>query len=103
MAESTLPVDLFNPGQIFACVGILEGADVLLGAAKGAFDWADGEEVLFRVSANGDEPPVGRVLRFLEAARVVARAPHASSSLNGWIKKWGKTEVDPPDHPFSVP
>ncbi len=100
MAESTLPVDLFNPGQVLACLGLLEGADVLLGTAKGAFDWSGGEEVKFRVSADGDEPPVDRILCFLEAARVVARAPHASASLKKWNEKWGKTEVDPPDHPF---
>ncbi len=103
MAESTLPVDLLNPGQVFACLGILEGADVLLGAAKGAFDWSGGEEVLFRVSTDGDEPPVDRILRFLEAAQVVARVPHASPSLGGiekWSKNWDETEIDPPDHPF---
>lgn len=100
VAESTLPVDLLNPGQVFACLGILEGADVLLGTATGAFDWSRGEEVLFRVSAGGDEPPIDRILRFLEVAQVVARAPHDSPSLNNWIKKWGNTEVDPPDHPF---
>ena len=39
MAESTIPVDLLNPGQVFACLGILEMADVLLGDATAAFDW----------------------------------------------------------------
>lgn len=101
MAESTLPVDLLNPGHVFACLGILESAEALLGAAKGGFDWSrPGEEVLFRVSAAGDEPPVERVLRFLEEAQVVARSPHASTSLKKWKKGWGSAEVDPPDVPF---
>ncbi len=33
MAESSIPVDLFNPGQVFACLGFLEAADVLCGDA----------------------------------------------------------------------
>ena len=37
MAESSIPVDLFNPGQVFACLGFLEAADVLCGHAEGRF------------------------------------------------------------------
>ena len=74
MAESRIPVDLLNPGQVFACLGILEAADTLLGDAAGAFDWSVAGEVAFRVAATGEEPPVDRVARFLAAAKVVARA-----------------------------
>jgi len=38
MAEASIPVDLFNPGQVFACLGFLETTDVLLGNAEGGFD-----------------------------------------------------------------
>ena len=31
MAEASIPTDLFNPGQVFACMGFLEAADVLIG------------------------------------------------------------------------
>jgi CRISPR-associated protein Csb3 len=31
MSEAVIPVDLFNPGQVFASLGFLEAADVLLG------------------------------------------------------------------------
>ena len=64
MAESTIPVDLLNPGQVFACLGIMEAADRLLGGAAGAFDWHDGRETTFRVAAADAEPPVERVMRF---------------------------------------
>ena len=37
MAEASIPVDLFNPGQVFACLGIMELADEVLGGAHGAF------------------------------------------------------------------
>jgi CRISPR-associated protein Csx14 len=36
MSEAVIPVDLFNPGQVFASLGFLEAADVLLGDAEGA-------------------------------------------------------------------
>ena len=41
MGAASIPVDLFNPGQVFACLGFLEAADVLLGDAEGGFDWTD--------------------------------------------------------------
>ena len=100
MAESRIPVDLLNPGQVFACLGILEAADTLLGDATGAFDWSAGDEVTFCVAARGQEPPVDRIMRFLASAEVVARAPNGSASLEKWKKKWGETEFDPPGHPF---
>lgn len=102
MAESSIPVDLLNPGQVFACLGILEAAEVLMGDATAAFDWIDERETSFRVSARGGEPPVDRVLRFLGRAEVVARAPAGSPSLGGnkWKSKWGKAEFAPPGQAF---
>jgi CRISPR-associated protein Csx14 len=68
MAEADIAVDLFNPGQVFACLGFLEAADVLLGDAQGGFDWRDEMEVKFRLRAQGDENPVEAVLAFLAEA-----------------------------------
>jgi CRISPR-associated protein Csb3 len=68
MAEHTIPVDLYNPGQVFACLGFLEGADVLLGEASGGFDWSDPENVIFKVRAKGDGNPLAAVLEFLADA-----------------------------------
>jgi CRISPR-associated protein Csb3 len=75
MAEANIPVDLFNPGQIFACLGFLEAADVLLGDAEGGFDWADEADVRFHLRANGAENPFGVVLRFIAEAKVRRYAP----------------------------
>jgi CRISPR-associated protein Csb3 len=65
MAESEIPVDLFNPGQVFACLGFLEAADILLGDAEGGFDWSLEAEPHFRLRAAGSEQPVEAVIRFL--------------------------------------
>ena len=104
MADSAIPVDLLNPGQVFACLGILETVDLLLGDATAAFDWDSGRETKFRVSAAGDKQPVDRVMRFLEEARVVARAPAGSTNPDGWKSTWGNApEIDEPGEPFPYP
>ena len=68
MAEATIPVDLFNPGQVFACLGFLEAADVLLSDAEGGFDWTDSANVRFLLRAGGEENPFAAVLQFLAMA-----------------------------------
>jgi CRISPR-associated protein Csx14 len=70
MAEAKIPVDLFNPGQVFACLGFLEAADVLLGDAEGGFDWTDEANVCFRLRANGAGNPFGVVLDVIANAEV---------------------------------
>jgi CRISPR-associated protein Csx14 len=69
MAKASIPVDLFNPGQVFACMGFLEAADVLLGNAAGGFTWGDGEDS-FRIAADGEVNPVVAVLSFVKQADV---------------------------------
>jgi len=76
MAESIIPVDLFNPGQVFACLGFMEAADILLGNAMGGFDWtSDPARPVFHLCADGDEPPVGAVLAFLADVKPERWAP----------------------------
>ena len=75
MAESSIPVDLFNPGQVFACLGFLEAADVLCGDAEGGFDWSDEAEVRFCLRAEGDANPFEMVLKFLADAEIVTVCP----------------------------
>jgi len=74
MAQTSIPVDLFNPGQVFACMGLLEAADILLGNAEGRFDWESGNET-FIVRADGNEHPVGAALSFLKSAAVKWLSP----------------------------
>lgn len=78
MAEAEIPVDLFNPGQVFACLGFMEAAEILLGDAEGGFDWsreAD-EGVKFHLRAAGAENPVEAVLAFLAEAEVLVITPN---------------------------
>lgn len=73
MTEASIPVDLLNPGQVFACIGFLEAADLLLGGAMGVFDWSE-EETRFHLRARGEENPFACVLRFLDRAEARAVA-----------------------------
>ena len=75
MAEASIPVDLFNPGQVFACLGLLEAAEVLLGQAGGRFDWSDESNTRFHLRAQSDTNPVEVVLDFLAQAEPKAYVP----------------------------
>ncbi len=78
MVEASIPVDLFNPGQVFACLGFLEAADVLLGEAEGGFDWSNGGDWRFFLRAAGRENPVAGVIAFLQMAGVEWLSPDDS-------------------------
>ena len=78
MAEASIPVDLANPGQVFACLGFLEAADILLGDARGSFDWRDSADPRFHLAAGGGNDPVARVLRFFDESTVRSFAPMRS-------------------------
>ena len=74
MAEYSIPVDLFNPGQVFACLGFLEAADVLCGEAQGCFhDWDNNGVARFHLSTGGDENPFEAVLEFLATEAEIRR------------------------------
>ncbi len=101
MRDNELPVDLLNPGQVFACLGFLEAAGILLGDVEGGFDWSDEGSVKFRLRARGDQNPVEQVLAFLAEANVMTLAP-THSHLN--TKKWNvPTELVEADQPFPFP
>jgi CRISPR-associated protein Csb3 len=74
MAEASIPVDLFNPGQVFACLGFLEAADVLMGDARGGFDWRDEANARFRLAVSKSDNPINDVLMFLRDAQVTSRS-----------------------------
>lgn len=100
MAEAIVPVDLFNPGQVLACLGLMETAEILIGGVAATFDWSSAQ-ALFRLHADGDRDPVAEVLAFLARAEVVALAPAASANAT---EKWKvPTRRLAPDAPFPSP
>ena len=54
MAEASIKVDLLNPGQVFACLGLMEAAEILCGPCEGRFDYRSSESAAhFALSVNG--------------------------------------------------
>ena len=103
MAHASIPVDLFNPGQVFGCLGLLEAAEVLLGDAHGGFDWGDGAATVFHIRAAGDDNPVEAVLRFLGSAVVHSMAPEGQPEKLTTAKWDVTTETAPLGMPFPFP
>ncbi len=104
MAECSIPVDLYNPGQVFACLGLLELSDQLVGNAQGAFDWSEPTRTCFRLIALEDESPVERVIAFLRNASVTARSPSKSElSAEPWSVTTLQMDVNREAFPFPAP
>ena len=85
MAEASIPVDLFNPGQVFACLGFLEAADLLLGDAEGGFDWSDDAAVKFHLRTAGTQNACAAALSFISEVAVSSVAPSGSRQRT---EKW---------------
>jgi CRISPR-associated protein Csx14 len=101
MAEATIPVDLLNPGQVFACLGLMEAAELLCGPCLGGFDHRGYEtRAGFRLSTAGTGNPVRTVLEFLVRAEAQAVAP-ARSTLRA--KEAGVATVTRADDAFPCP
>jgi CRISPR-associated protein Csx14 len=77
--ESHLPVDLFNPGQVFACLGLMELSELLAGPCEGEFVAdADAQRTAFCFRAGDAADPLALCLEFLREADVRALAPIGS-------------------------
>jgi CRISPR-associated protein Csb3 len=96
MAEATIPVDLRNPGQVFACLGLMEVTEILCGPCEGGFNYRDLETAsAFGLAVAGSEDPIERVLAFLANAEVEADTPRGSGLS---VAKWDvetKRRLDP--------
>jgi len=121
MDEASIPVDLRNPGQVFACLGLMEAAEVLLPGHDvfGQYSWEPGETAATFTLAAGDTgtDPVLKVIAFLSGAK--ACALNFPTSAGGVAElttaKWNvPTQAfdsndpyafpfDPPDSPAPLP
>ena len=91
MAEARIPVDLFNPGQVFACLGLMEAADILLGDATGAFDWRDESAPAFILRTAGEQNPIKAILDFLKGVKIYRIFPQIpDNDIDEKLKKMMK-------------
>jgi CRISPR-associated protein Csb3 len=110
MAEASIPVDLRNPGQVFACLGLMEAAEILIGPCEGRFAYTGGETLTrFEITAPGEADPVAAAISFLCEAEVVALAPPGATADLSTVKWKVLTEPAPtfaghePDSPATLP
>lgn len=110
MGASTIPVDLLNPGQVFACLGLMEAVEVLCGPCEGVFEQQAGETLsVFRFETAQASDPLETVVSFLERAEVRALAPHGSGlrakEPGVATEELGGTSYPckPPDTPSALP
>jgi CRISPR-associated protein Csx14 len=86
MAEAAIPVDLLNPGQVFACLGFMEAVEILCGPCEGRFAYDNASSsATFMLKANGARDPISEILHFLSGAEARAISPRDS---NLSAKKW---------------
>jgi CRISPR-associated protein Csx14 len=110
MAAATIPVDLRNPGQVFACLGFMEMAEILSGPCEGRFSYQDAEtHTTFTLTLDGADDPVAVSLRFLARAQAKAIVPKGSRLS---AKKWSVETIEQegqefpcqePDSPAALP
>jgi CRISPR-associated protein Csx14 len=109
MATATIPVDLSNPGQVFACLGFMEAAEILCGLCEGGFTCKASEtDATFTLAVEGPDDPVVVALRFVAAAEAKAIAPQGSTLSTA---KWGVETIvvgdafpcPEPDTPAALP
>ncbi len=108
--RQSIPVDLLNPGQVFACLGLMELSDVLCseenqrGNTKAGFDWSDEASPRFVVEVQRDVHPVTCALTFLEKARVSTISVEGSGHVEEtWKKRPLTMEFCRDSYPFPLP
>ncbi len=76
MGLASIPVDLCNPGQVFACLGLMEATEILIGPCEGRFMYRESEsQTCFEFSAPGQSIPLETVVKFLSNCKVIALVP----------------------------
>lgn len=73
MNITSIPVDLRNPGQVLACMGIMEIIDVLHGEIEGRFNWNN--QSTFEIRSNSINP-IKEVVNFVLDCNVKAISPN---------------------------
>ena len=79
MGAGCVTVDLLNPGQVFACLGLMEAAERLHGPCEGGFEARPGEShATFTFTVDDTDRTLRAVLGFLRGAQVRALTPQGS-------------------------
>jgi CRISPR-associated protein Csb3 len=101
VAQARVPVDLLNPGQVFACLGFMEATEILCGPCEGSFAYKGAESSIdFVLRVEDAQDPIVETLRFLCGADVQAVAPRDSELST---QKWDVETLRRHDAMFPCP
>ncbi len=83
MPEWSIPVDLRNPGQVFACRGLVEAAEAIVKAGiDSRFEYEGlATNATFHLRCDEDVDPVGSVVAFLRDARAITLIPRDANAI----------------------
>ena len=103
MTRPFVPVDLQNPGQVFACLGFMEAAEVLCGPTVSEFDWNEPGPARFYLEVEDGSDPIARVLGFLAKCEVSGQVPQSQVETLD-MKTWRlPTDPVPAAQGFAMP
>ncbi|HET9049871.1 MAG TPA: type I-U CRISPR-associated protein Cas8c [Chiayiivirga sp.] len=89
-SKSTIPVDVLNPGQVFACYGLIELAELLCGEVRAGFV---GDR--FVIEAKGEVEPVEAAIDFIAGSKTYALFPKGiTAEAQPWKWSWKKLDVE---------
>ena len=111
MAQASIPVDLFNPGQVFACLGFMEIASQIFTEIRAGFDWTNKADTRFHIITSDANNPFETVLAVIAAAKVVSLSPEGVnlSTEKPWnvptvvLLPENTFPIKPPDKPATLP
>lgn len=89
-ATNEIPVDVLNPGQVFACYGLVELAELLCGDVRAGFA-AD----RFIIEADGEDEPVKVAIDFVASSKTKVLLPKGiSAETQPWAWRWKALDVE---------
>lgn len=89
-SRSEIPADVLNPGQVFACYGLIELAELLCGEARAGFI-----DDSFVVEADGEVEPVQAAIDFIAGSKTYVLLPKGiSAETQPWKWSWKKLAVE---------
>lgn len=89
-SKSTIPVDVLNPGQVFACHGLIELAELLCGEVRAGF-----VDDRFVIEAKGEIEPVKAAIDFIAGSKTYALFPKGiTAEAQPWKWSWKKLDVE---------
>jgi CRISPR-associated protein Csx14 len=89
-SESEIPVDVLNPGQVFACYGLIDLAGLLCGDVRAGFV---GDS--FVIEAKGEVEPVKTAIDFIAGSKTYLLLPKGiAADAQPWKWSWKVLDVE---------